>query len=50
MLVTLTVNGYGGWGPGEDYGNAGRDPPEPNWNSAFGFDSLNILNGRYNYT
>ena len=41
--------GYGGWGPGEDYGHAGRNPPPNNWNAVYGYDQANILNNRYNY-
>ena len=29
---------YGGWGPGEDYGHTGVDPPRYNLNADYGFD------------
>ena len=52
MMVCLVfpVCGYGGWGPGEDYGHAGRDPPRKNWNAIYGFDNSGTLRDRYNYT
>jgi len=44
------VVGYGGWGPGEDYGHAGSRPPRENPNAAYGYDHANILGGRFNYS
>ena len=52
MLLFLCcdlVTGYGGWGPGEGYGHAGRDPPRKNWNAKYGYDNTNTLHNRYNY-
>merc|ERR1719147_621638 len=58
MMVSLVVMlylsdpvfGYGGWGPGEDYGHAGRNPPRKNWNALYGYDNTDTLHDRFNYT
>ena len=40
---------FGGWGPGEGFGHAGRKPPPDNPNSNFGFDYFGTTENRFNY-
>ena len=49
LVDMLLVARYGGWGPGEDYGHTGHQPPTHNHNARFGFDQLGILQDKFNY-
>ena len=40
---------FGGWGPGEGFGHAGRRPPPDNPNYNFGFDFFGTTENRFNY-
>ena len=48
--VSLSLTSpFGGWGPGEDYGNTGAQPPKANPNAVFGYDAFRLTNNRFNY-
>jgi len=38
LISSNVVRGYGGWGPGEDYGHTGVDPPTNSINAIYGYD------------
>jgi len=41
---------FGGWGPGEGFGNTGFNPPPGNPNSDFGYDRFGITFNQFNYS
>jgi len=41
---------FRGWGPGEDYGNAGFKPPKENPNSDYGYDYFDTTGDQFNYS
>jgi hypothetical protein len=49
LIKTCIASPFGGWGPGEGFGHAGRRPPQDNPNSNFGFDYFGTTENRFNY-
>lgn len=50
MIKIIKSVPFGGWGPGEGYGNAGFEPPAKNPNAIFGYDFFGVTANRFNYS